>query len=105
MLGGTVRVLSRLPDSAEWWPYKMSMWSNHLNQDHVHEVEGWEPDGKVEAPGQGALSCPQLHLLLGDISHKVLCQPLYDQINPVVQSPYLACQVDRWSRLSSVIAN
>ena len=84
---------------------------NHLNQDHVHEVEGRESDSKVKAPGQGSLSRPQFHLLrlLEAVSHKVLRQSwrtgstLYQVVQQ--QPPYLACQDDKLSRLPSVTAN
>ena len=74
----------------------------HLNEDHVHEVEGRKSDGEVEAPGQGTLSRPQLHilrpLLLEAISHLVLRQ--LDQVN---STSNLACQVDKLSPLPPMI--
>ena len=94
MLVGTVRVLSRRPDSEQRYEEHSdnilivdvlikraksltTALVNHLNQDHVHEVEGRESDGKVEASGQGPLSRPQLHLLrlLEASSHQGLRQP------------------------------
>ena len=76
---------------------------NHLNEDHVHEVEGRKSDGEVEAPGQGTLSRPQLHilrlLLLEAISHLVLRQ--LDQVNST--SSLVFCQVDKLSPLPPMI--
>ena len=73
---------------------------NHLNEDHVHEVEGRKSDGEVEASGQGTLSRPQLHILLRLLDSTLRATPtLQDQVNSMSS---LACRVDKLSPLPSV---
>ena len=74
--------------------------ANHLNEDHVHEVEGRKSDGEVEASGQGTLSRPQLHILLRLLDSTLRATPtLQDQVNSMSS---LACRVDKLSPLPSV---